>query len=86
MLEACQGIVDDLIRRDIYDVSVVDLAGRLSGFKAVQELGNKAIIKVADEVEKLAEEKEAGENSAYRSAANTITGSGIRFFTNSLCR
>lgn len=83
MLEACQGIVDDLIRRDIYDVSVVDLAGRLSGFKAVQELGNKAIIKVADEVEKLAEEKEAGENSAYRSAANTITGSGIRFFTNS---
>ena len=65
MLEACQGIVDDLIRRDIYDVSVVDLAGRLSGFKAVQELGNKAIIKVADEVEKLAEEKEAGENSAY---------------------
>lgn len=83
MLEACQDIVDDLISRDIYDVSVNDFAGRLSGFNAVQELGNKVIIKATDEIQKLADEKELGENSAYRSAANTVTGSGIRLFTTS---
>lgn len=83
MLEACQDIVDDLISRDIYDVSVTDFAERLSGFKAVQDLGNKVIIKATNEIQKLVDEKKAGENYAYRSAANTITGSGIRVFTNS---
>lgn len=83
MLEACQDIVDDLISRDIYDVSVTDFAEKLSGFKAVQDLGNKVIIKATNEIQKLVDEKNAGENYAYRSAANTITGSGIRVFTNS---
>ena len=83
MLEACQDIVDDLISRDIYDVSVTDFAGRLSGFKEIQALGNKVIKKVTNEIQKLVDEKKVGENLAYRSAANTITGSGIRVFTNS---
>jgi len=83
MLEACQDIVDDLISRDIYDVSVTDFAGRLSGFKEVQTLGNQVIRKATNEIQKLVDEKNAGENLAYRSAANTITGSGIRVFTNS---
>lgn len=83
MLEACQNIVDDLISRDIYDVSVTDFAGKLSGFKAVQELGNKVVIKATNEIKKLVKEKEAGVNSAYRSAANSITGSGLRIFTSS---
>ena len=83
MLEVCQNIVDDLISRGIYDVSVTDFAGRLSGFKAVQDLGNKVIIKATNEIQKLVDEKNAGEDYAYKSAANTITGSGIRVFTNS---
>lgn len=83
MMEACQDIVDDLISRDIYDVSVTDLAERLSGFNAVQELGNKAMAKAISEMQKLVEIKKTGESSAYKSAASTITGSGLRVFTNS---
>lgn len=57
MLEACQDIVDDLISRDIYDVSVTDFAGRLSGFKEVQTLGNQVIRKATNEIQKLVDEK-----------------------------
>lgn len=83
MLEACQDIIDDFISRDIYDVSVTDLADRLSGFKDIQDLGNKVVIKATKEIQKLVDEKNAGEDAAYRSAASTITGSGLHFFTSS---
>ena len=83
MLEACQDIVDDFISRDIYDVSVTDFAGKLSGFDALKELGNKVIRKANSEMQKIIDAKEAGKKSAYKSAANTITGSGLRIFTNS---
>lgn len=37
--------------------SVTDFAERLSGFKAVQDLGNKVIIKATNEIQKLVDEK-----------------------------
>lgn len=83
MLEACQDIIDDFISRDIYDVSATDFADRLSGFKDVQELGNKVVIKATNAIQKLVDTKKAGVDAAYRSAASTITGSGLHLFTSS---
>lgn len=83
MLGACQDIIDDFISRDIYDVSVTDFADRLSGFKDVQELGNRVVIKATNEIQKLVDTKKAGVDAAYRSAASTITGSGLHLFTSS---
>ena len=80
----CTEIINDFAERGIYDVCLEDFISNLSSFNLVAELGEKVLLKVNYEMQRLIDAKNKGMESAYKSAASTITGSGIRIFTNSL--
>lgn len=84
MLEGCTEIINDFAERGIYDVCLEDFISNLSSFNLVAELGENVLRKVNYEMQRLIDAKNKGMESAYKSAASTITGSGIRIFTNSL--
>lgn len=79
-----RNIVTDLMCRGIHDVDVDSMKKKVGIFDDIIELQKTVLLKGTVEAQKILDCKRAGLKYAYRSAANNITGSGVRIYTNSL--
>lgn len=83
MLSIIEEVKKDLISRGIYDVDEYDLGANITAVKEVENLATAVVLEMYSSVLEIHNENEAYRNSAYRSAASNITGSGVRIYTNS---
>lgn len=83
MLSIIEEVKKDLISRGIYDVDEYDLGANITAVKEVENLATAVVLEMYSSVLEIHNENEAYRNSAYRSAASNITGSGVRIYTSS---
>lgn len=77
-------LVKKLLELGIYDVTSKDLLENVTAINDMHLLEKNTYTTFLEEGEKFVELQNAGIENAYNSAANNITGSGVRIFTSSI--
>lgn len=84
MKECADALVNKLFSIGVYDVTANELLDKASSIADIDELKMKTMNDMLAEGRKFVEYKKAGAESAYRSAASKITGSGVMVFSSSI--